>query len=38
LQANVRALEKGPLPDAVTARLRHLFRSVTSASGDPIKS
>lgn len=38
LQANVRALQKGPLPEAVTARLRHLFRNVTSASGDPIKA
>ena len=38
LQANVRALEKGPLPEAVTARLRHLFRDVSSASGDPIKT
>jgi aryl-alcohol dehydrogenase-like predicted oxidoreductase len=38
LQANVRALEKGPLPEAVTARLRHLFRDVSSASGDPINT
>jgi L-galactose dehydrogenase len=38
LQANVRALEKGPLPEAVTARLLHLFRDVSSASGDPIKT
>jgi aryl-alcohol dehydrogenase-like predicted oxidoreductase len=37
LNANARAVERGPLPAPVLTRIRQLFGRVTTATGDPVE-